>query len=346
MKTFIESIQERAAAAPRRIAFSELDDDRTIGALKGLCARRLAEPIAVGARKHVQTRLRAGGVPLDEVVIIDPADDAHFDESVETFFTLRKAKGCSYDDARAVMQDPLFYAAMLVRHGAADGSVAGAVRTTAEVLRAGILCVGPAPGIRSVSSAFYMVVPPFRGTGDAEVLTFTDASVIPEPTEEQLADIAEAAATARGKIVGDEPHVAFLSFSTRGSAQSASTLKVQAAVRRLRERRPDIIADGELQGDAALIADIARRKAPDSVLAGRANVLVFPNLDAGNIAYKLVQRLAHAEAVGPIMQGLARPCNDLSRGASADDILNVACITGLQAAVSTEQNLPRAGAVV
>ncbi len=346
MTTFLENIQDRAAALPRRIAFSELADDRTLAALKGLSARSLVEPILVGERARIQKRLSEAGVPLDDVVIVDPAADARFDEYVETFYTLRKAKGLSYDGARTVMQDPLFYAAMLVRHGAADGSVAGCVRTTADVLRAGILCVGPAPGIKSVSSAFYMVVPPFRGTNADEVLTFTDASVIPDPTDEQLADIAEAAAVARSRIVGDEPRVAFLSFSTRGSAESPSTLKVQAALRRFRERRPDVVADGELQADAALIADIARRKSPDSQLAGRANVLVFPNLDAGNIAYKLVQRLAHAEAIGPVMQGLAKPCNDLSRGASPDDILNVACITALQSAVGTEQNLPRAGAAV
>ena len=346
MNTFLQHIQERAAATPRRIAFSELADERTIAALAVLCARQLVEPIAVGDAHRIAIRLEQAGVARDDVVIVDPDSDHRFDEYVETFFTLRKARGLSYDAARDAMRDPLFYAAMLVRHGAADGSVAGAVRTTADVLRAGIFCVGPAPGIRSVSSAFYMVVPPFRGTAGHEVLTFTDASVIPDPTEEQLADIAEAAAIARGKIVGDEPRVAFVSFSTLGSAESASVTKVRAAVQRFRARRPDVIADGELQADAALIADIARRKAPDSPIAGQANILVFPNLDTGNIAYKLVQRLAHADAIGPVLQGLAKPCNDLSRGASADDIVNVACITALQAAVTTEQNLPRAGAAV
>ncbi|MGQ0813690.1 MAG: phosphate acetyltransferase [Gemmatimonadota bacterium] len=319
MRAFLKQIQERAAATPRRIVFSEARDERIKAAVQQLKARHLVQPI----------------------VLEESADDARLEQYAETFHMLRKSKGVSYDAARSTMRDPLYFAAMMVRHGDADGSVAGAVRTSADVLRAALLCVGVAPGIKCVSSAFYMVVPDWP-----EVLTFTDAGVVPAPSAQQLADIAEAAAIARTKIVGDEPRVAFLSFSTLGSAETAATLRVRAAVATFRERFPDIVADGELQADAALVAHIAQRKAPDSPVAGRANILVFPSLDAGNIGYKLVQRLARAEAIGPILQGLAKPCNDLSRGASVDDILNVACITSLQAGPGREQNLPSAGAAV
>jgi phosphate acetyltransferase len=225
---------------------------------------------------------------------------------------------------------PLIFGGLLVRTGEADGSVAGAVNTTADVLRAALWTIGPAQGIQTVSSAFYMVVPAFRGD-DGEVLTFTDGGVVPNPTPLQLCDIAIAAARARRLIVGDEPRVAFLSYSTRGSAGGPGVTNVREALEHFREREPDVAADGELQVDAAIIPDVARRKAPDSLVKGRANVLVFPDLDAGNIGYKLVQRLAGAPAIGPILQGLAKPCNDLSRGASASDILHVACITALLA---------------
>jgi phosphate acetyltransferase len=259
----------------------------------------------------------------------DPRDDPFRDALAARLYELRSAKGLTKDQALALANTPLYFADGMVAAGMADGCVAGAVHTTGDVLRAALWLIGPAEGVRTVSSAFYMVVPPFRGP-DPEVLTFTDCAVVRYPSAVQLADIAIAAALDRGRIVGDVPSVAFLSFSTRASAAGASVDLVREAVADVRARLPHLVVDGELQGDAALVGDVGARKAPGSEVAGRANVLVFPSLDAGNIAYKLVQRLAGASAVGPIIQGLRRPCSDLSRGAVVEDIINVAAITALQ----------------
>jgi len=330
--SFVTKLRARAASRRRRIAFPESDDQRVLDAVRALLAQGVAEPVLI-VRPGTGGGNGAEHARAEGVRCVDPASDPRRSTVVRWLLERGSSRGLDRDGAEELASRPLYFADSLVALGELDGCVAGAVETTASVLRAALWSVGPASGVRTVSSAFYMVVQPFR-SDEEEVLTFADCAVVIEPTAEQLADIAISAARDRRLVVGDEARVAFLSYGTAGSGSGASIDRVRAAVQLVRERAPEVAVDGELQGDAALVPEVALRKSPGSSVAGRANVLIFPSLDAGNIAYKLVQRIAHARSIGPIIQGLARPCSDLSRGASADDIINVAAVNALQASTT------------
>ena len=317
---FLGELRSRARALRRRVVLSEGGDERVREAARTLAREGLAGQVTVLGDDA--TRTWAAREP--GITVRVPADDPFLEQAAQLLIQRKPDKVESPAQARALAADPLRFAAALVALGEADATVGGAVHTTGDVLRAALWTVGAAAGIVTVSSSMYMATEAYG------VLTFTDCGVVQYPSAEQLADIALAASRDRRRIVGDEPRVAFLAHSTRGSARGESIEKMQQALARFHALAPEVPADGELQADAALVPEVAQRKAPDSVLRGAANVLVFPDLDSGNIAYKLVQRIAHATALGPVVQGLRKPCCDLSRGASAEDIVQVAAIAMLQ----------------
>ena len=332
MSAILERIRRQARLRPRRLLLPEGGDERVVRAAERLARDRIAEVALLGERETVRSTARAAGAALTGVPVLESNEPT---EIARTAAALRAARGdrIAASEVDTLARDPLFQAAARVREGLADCFVAGASRTTADVLRAALWLIGLAPGVQRVSSFFLMVVPA-RAGAEERVLLFADCGVVPDPDAKQLAEIGCLTADHYARLTGQVPHTAFLSFSTHGSATHPRVDKVREAVNLARALRPDLHLDGELQADAALDPGVAKRKAKDSVVAGHANVLVFPDLDSGNIGYKLVQRLADAKAYGPILMGLARQANDLSRGCTAEDVAEVSTIACALSATS------------
>lgn len=328
--SMIDEIRRKARSCTKRIVLPEGDEKRTVLAAEKILREQLAEPILLGEQEKILATAAETGASMDGIRLIDPKQSEKAAEYADLLYELRKAKGLTPEEAARLVSDPMYYGMMMVKCGDADGLVSGALHSTGDMLRPALQIIKTAPGIKSVSSSFLMECPN-KALGENGLLVYADCVVIPCPTAEELAGIAIAAAETARKLCGiREPRVAMLSFSTKGSAKHELVSKVQQATALAHELAPELLLDGELQFDAALIPEIAELKAPGSPVAGRANVLVFPDLQAGNIGYKITQRVGNAECFA-VLQGLAKPCNDLSRGCSPEDIVNTVAMTAVQA---------------
>jgi len=328
----IQTIKANAAKANKCIVLPEGEEERTLRAADIITKEKLARLILLGNPSVIAAKAKQWGLDsIEQVTVIDPDNNPKGEFYAEMLCELRKSKGMTMEQARELVKDPLYLATLLIKNKEADGEVAGALNATGDVLRPAFQVVKTLPGVSVVSGAFVMIMKD-KQWGDNGIFVFADCAAHPNPNERELAEIAVVTAKTAKAIANIEPRVAMLSFSTKGSAKHEMVDKVINATRIAKEIDPDLKIDGELQADAAIVPSVGTSKAPDSEIAGKANVLVFPTLEVGNIAYKLVQRLAGAEAVGPIMQGMAAPINDLSRGCSVEDIVNVVAITANQAA--------------
>jgi phosphate acetyltransferase len=327
-----KQILENAKKHFKRIVLPESLEERNLQAADRLISEKIAQIILIGNPDEIKNASsKLGLANIEKAVIVNPADYDKLDKYADTMVELRKHKGLTKENALELLKDPLYLAALMIKCGDADGEVSGAIHATGDVLRPAFQFVKTLPGISIVSGAFFMLLKD-KSFGEDGLLVFADCAVHPDPDEHQLAEIAVSTARTAKAIAGIIPRVAMLSFSTKGSAEHDMVTKVVNASKIAKEIDPNLLIDGELQADAAIIESIGKKKCPDSPIAGKANVLIFPDLQAGNIAYKLVQRLAGADAIGPVLQGMAAPINDLSRGCSADDIFYLAAITASQAA--------------